>query len=577
MKKLNKIALLGVSAIAMAGLASCGDEVPAEKHFASADVDFNYCVDGEDYTLDYYVVSTIQFNNTSAKSGNVTWNFGDGTTSNEVNPKHKYTAAGTYNVTLTIDGVGSRQYPILIYDIVPALSVAEQSTEIVEFNNTTLSFNLELPNPENLKVRYEWTFPEGTTDAAGNKMETFTGYADENGNIEYPAPVKFSNIGSQRIEISTWFDLDGVNRRLEDTYLNVQVGVPTPAPTLYYAQRGGNIKAYKLLDPATLPAGTKIYPYDMGVSAGNMMLNLVYADVAGAEGTESWIYMLDCGKQYYYINDEDGVLGDGYINAMRPDGTGVNTVLTNVGGAAFNDPFQGYAHQGYLYYSDRNTGVSRVALSARGEVQGKNSSNNRDNYVWQNNLIPYYGRGIAYGAIHVGLERDSRGVWWWPKNYSGNAIYRFKDSDVYTTQKDAEKAALPFPVIMSGVKLRSFTIDESRKAMYMYRLSSGQGFAAYDLPGDTDAGKEASTTGFVALDCDPINTTADEGVFVCQLALDKESGRVYFCYRPSSTDTSKVPAGITYYDPATKKCVHYGEGNDLGLGICINPNKTKLF
>ena len=130
MKKLNKLALIGVSALAM-GMVSCGDEVPKEQHFPSAAVDFNYNVDGNEYTLDYYVVSTIQFNNTSSKSGAVHWDFGDGSSSTESNPTHKFTEAGVYQVTLTIDGVGSRTYPILIYDIVPALSVATQSTEIV--------------------------------------------------------------------------------------------------------------------------------------------------------------------------------------------------------------------------------------------------------------------------------------------------------------------------------------------------------------------------------------------------------------------------------------------------------------
>lgn len=573
--------MAGVAALSLM-LGACGEDTPDNKHFESADVDFNYNVDGDQYTLDYYVVSTIQFNNTSSKTGAIHWDFGDGTTSTDPNPQHKFKQAGVYRVTLTLDGVGSRTYPILIYDIVPALSIDQQSTDIVELNNTTMTFNLELPNPENLKVKYVWKFPEGTVDAAGNPVTTFTGYSDSQGNIEYPEAVKFKNLGSQKVEISTWFDVDGENRRLEDTYLNVQVGCDEPAATLYYAQKGGNIKAIKLVDQSKLPAGTKILPYDMGVSAGNMVMNLVYADVDGTDeegnpSKEGWIYILDAGKQYYYINDEDGVLGDGYINAMRTDGSGVNTVITNVGGPAFNDPFVGFATGGYMYYGDRNTGVSRISLKERGAVQGKNSSNNRDNYVFQNNLIPFYGRGIAYGAIHVGLYKDSKGTWWWPKNYSGNGIYRFKDTDIYTTQKEAEVKPLPYPVIMNGIKLRSFAIDEQRKAMYLWRLGSKPGFCHYDLPGDNDAGNENNTVGYVNMDADPVNTTADEGVFTCQLALDQETGRVYFCWRPNTGDTSNVPAGIAYYDPATKKVVHYGDANDLGMGICINPNKTKLF
>ena len=581
MKKFNKIALLGLSAIAVAGLVSCGDEIPNEQYIYGADVDFNYNVDGDEYTLDYYVVSTIQFNNTSSKTGSLRWDFGDGATSTDPNPKHKFETAGIYRVTLTIDGVGSKTYPILIYDIKPTLTVAEQSTDIVEFNNTTVTFNIELPNPENLKVKYVWTFPEGTTDTDGNTLTTFTGYADENGNVEYPSAVKFSNIGSQRVDISTWFDIDGENRRLEDTYLNVQVGTSEPAPTLYYANKGGNIKAFKLVDPASLPTGTKILPYDMGVSAGQMMQNIVYADVPNSEGEiEGWIYLLDAGKQYYYINDENGVLGDGQITAMRVDGTGVNTVITNVGGAAFNDPFQGCVYNGYLYYSDRNTGVSRIALTARGEVQGQNSDHNRDNYEFYNTVLPYYGRGISYGSIHTGLLRDSSGYWWWGKTYNGQGIFRFKDSDVYKTQKEAEAAPVPSPVVYSNGMLKAYTIDEQRKALYIYRTeSSSQGFAEYPLPAITE-GWMASTTNpskMVTLDADPINTTASEGVYVPQFALDKETGRVYFCYNSNNGDKSGIPTGVAYYDPATKTVKHYGNANDVGLGICINPNKTKLF
>lgn len=584
MKFLNIIAPLAAGLVAL-GTVSCSDDTPEYTHYEGKDVDFTYNVEGNEYTLDYYVVSAVRFNNTSAKSGAVTWDFGDGTTSNEPNPVHKFQEAGNYKVTLTIDGVGSRTYPIMIYDIVPNLTIAEQSTEIVEFNNTTISFNLELPNPEDLKVRYEWRFPEGTTTADGQPLTTFTGFS-ENGTVDYPGEVKFSNIGSQRIEISTWFDVDGVNRRLEDIYLNVQVGCQEPAATLYYAQRGGNIKALKLVDLSKLPAGTKVLPYDMGVSAGSTALNLAYADDDGydAEGNvekQGWIYISDAGKQYTYINDGDGMLGDGYINAMRTDGTGVNTVITNVGGPAFCDPFRTCVSAGYLYFSDRNQGISRTELTTRGGVIGTGKSGDtylRTDYVMKNNLIPYYNKGIAYGAVPVSIERDSRGVWWVAYGYNGYCVIRYQDSDIYKTQAEADKAVIPYPVIGSGNDYRAMTIDETRGALYTWNAATGkEGFYACPLPGDKEAPANMGATLYKAMEAEPINTTGSESVNTCQFALDKETGRVYFCWRPTATDSSKIPAGIVYYDPATKQIVHYSESSDLGLGICINPNKTKLF
>ncbi len=51
-----------------------------------------------------YAAVPIQFFNTSNNSQNFLWNFGDGTSSTDENPTHSYAGAGTYDVTLTING-----------------------------------------------------------------------------------------------------------------------------------------------------------------------------------------------------------------------------------------------------------------------------------------------------------------------------------------------------------------------------------------------------------------------------------------------------------------------------------------
>ena len=576
MKTFNKIVFLVLMA---ATVVSCIDKTPDYGNFASKDVDFTYRVDDDRYGLDFYVVSTVEFTNTSSKSGTVSWDFGDGTNSTEMNPSHKYAKAGLYQVTLTVDGVGTCTYPLLIYDITPVLSVAEQSATPVVINDVDVTLDIELPNPDNLTCKYVWTFPDGTHDAQGNVITTFEGYSHEDGTIDNPGKLTFSNIGSQRITLQTWFDINGENRRLDDSYVNVQVGSSIPAPTLYYAVLGGNIMAVKLVDLSLLPPGTKNLPFDMGVSSGNMPTTLVFAtektvtDSATIE--QDNVYILDCGKQYYYINDEAGNLGDGKITVMSADGQTANVMVTNVGGPAFNDPFQGCADATTLYYTDRNTGIRTMPLSARGEVEQTNYTSTAGYYV-VNNQLSYYGQGIAYGAIHTGLYLDRTGMFWWGKNYSGNGIYRFRSSDI---GKTGTGVPVPHPIVLETTQPRAFTLDEDLGALYVWMCKGGTpgpGFAHYPLPGPTAGLDYDQFVKFITMEANPENTTADEGVYTTQFAVDAATHFVYFGFRAAATE-GNYTTGLKYYNPESQTVVDFNGNRERILGLCINPRETHLF
>lgn len=552
---------------------ACVEKEPDYGNFAGNDVDFTYNVDGDEYTLDFYVVSTIQFNNTSAVSGQAKWDFGDGATSTDTNPKHKYREAGLYQVSLTIDGVGTRTYPLLIYDIAPILSVTEQSAPTVVINDVTVKLGIELPNPEHLECSYEWTFPDGTMTADGTPITTYKG--------ENPGELKFRNIGSQRIELKTYFDVNGENRRLQDSYVNVQVGSNVPAPTIYYAELGGNIKAYKLINKEDLPAGTKNMAFDMGVSSGNMPTTLVFGveKTVTDEGVteQDNIYILDCGKQYYYVNDENGTLGDGKITVMSADGSNVNIMVTNVGQQAFNDPFQGVADSEYLYYTDRNTGIRRIPLSARGEVESTVYSSTAGYFV-VNNQLAYYGQGIAYGAIHTGLYIDKSGTFWWGKNYSGYGIYRFSVGDI---GKTAPGTPLPHPIVLPTTQPRAFTLDEDLGYLYVWMTKGttpGVGFTQYPLPAESEGLDYDKYIKFIEMDADPINSTDAEGVYTTQMAVDHNDAnhRVYFGFRAAASE-KKYTTGLSYFNPATGTIEKFNDNNDKILGVCINPRLTQLF
>ena len=547
---------------------ACVESTPDYQNFPTKDVDFSFAVEGNEYSTDFYYVSTLQFKNTSSKSGAVKWDFGDGSTSTEPNPTHKYAQSGKYEVTLTLDGVGSRTYPILIMDIVPKMTVAEQSAETVVINDVDITIDLSLPNPDNLICKYIWKMPEGTTLADGTPITTFEGFSHEDGSIDNPGKLKFKNIGSQKIEVLTYFDINGENRRLADSYVNVQVGANVEAPTLYYACYGGNIKAYKLIDESQLPEGTKNLPFDMGVSSGVTPQNILFARVEDKD----YIYILDCGKNFCYQVDNDGVLGDGKITVMSADGSYANLVISNVGGHAFSDPFSGCVIGDNLYYNDRNTGFSVIPLTDRGKKETRINSNT-DSYFCSNQALGYYGRGIAYGAVHSALAQQSDGTWWWPKNYNASGIFRFKGNDIGKTD------AAPTEVLLNGATCKAFALDEKRGVFYCWLTSgaAGTGFAQFPIPAYTAGLTVLDYNKYIKHDAAPVAGTpaSFEALYVTQFAIDERNGNVYFGFMPNTGES--LTKGIHYYDYAAGVIKDIPALTDQAYGICINPNPTVLF
>ena len=96
----------------------------------------------------------------------------------------------------------------------------------------------------------------------------------------------------------------------------------------------------------------------------------------------------------------------------------------------------------------------------------------------------------------------------------------------------------------------------------------------FDLPADNVATAITDATSSFKMDADPINTTADEGVYVTQMAVDGETGNVYFGF--NSADANQT-TGLKYYDLANDKIVDVPAVTDKMLGIVINDNKSKLF
>lgn len=554
--------------VLVVSMASCIDNVPKEETLPSDAVSFDYRIEG-DYNLDYYVGSTILFTSTSPAQGEMVWNFGDGTEAvvrqdGQDTVRHFYQVAGTYNVKLTIADQTKSQV-IMISDIKPLLTINPIEGGLCEVNTSKVSFSLDVPNPQGLNIEYLWILPEGTKNVSGEIIETSTD--------TLPGDLVFSNVGSQTVRLQV--KLGG--RLLEEGIANVQVGYNKPVPTLYYAEVGGHLMAYKLIDDA--PEGMKNMPFDLGISSGQHAFNLLFQD--------SLLYMLDCGKQFYYVDDADKVLGDGKISVISKDGSRVETMITNAGQAAFDDPFYGYIDEDFLYYANRNTGIMKVSLKDRNKVYNATDYP----YFVQHTTLGYYNNGWGYGAIG-GMFGKVDDTWYWCKIYNGTGIFRFKESDILPaaiTQGDDTNVPQS-GICLNGMHPKSFTYDKANDKFCFTLMDEGyMGFYACSLSQLEEIGSSKTKAkpylltynglGFeVNISGSPaaIEGTGSEAVGICQMVLDNATGCVYFGFRNTKNDPTLAPTGIYRYNASSNAIEQIVEGPSI-YGITINPKESKLF
>ncbi len=592
--------------------AACVEHIPEAEVLPQEPVSFTYLIEGDYYPLDYYQYSEITFINTSATDGVAEWKFGDDATAEGNEVKHSYAKAGTHFVTLTITKNNgekvSKVQPLMIAPIKPLMSYSWDTTktDICEVLTSDVKVKVEIPNPEHRKIACTWYFPVGTKWAigAGEAVEddiyTDTIDAYDGSEAILPNDLRFGSVGSQTVRLSVTF-LDDNEQPIEtlgEAKVNVQVGYFREVPTLYYAVKGGNIKAIKLIPADELDTlkGMEISPFDLGVSSGEHPFNLLFGDET--------LFLLDPGKQFYYVNDEDGVLGDGQISAIAPDGSKVATVISNVGQAAFDDPFYGYIEGTDLYYANRNTGIVKLPTSTRDKVYSAAE------FPWfvQHATLNWYNQGINYGAIG-GCFGKIDGAWWWTKFYQAYGIFRFKDSDILKAAvSTGDKDKVPFggETLLQGMQPKAFVYDKKNDKFYFTMFSKdANGFYGCNTLADlttigsskTEVAKRAiKHENGAALEADISGAKpayeghGDECVGICQLALDELTSCVYFGYRPDANSTDAPKAGLMMYDPEAGVVVnlsnpdgviptggYYVGTNEEIYGCVINSTPSKLF
>ena len=457
--------------------------------------------------------------------------------------------------------------------------VAEHDNYIINITSASnatvreaVAMNVELnKHYASQALKFECIFPEDTKDEYGAVLSTLITTDIVR---DFPKSIRFWHVGSQQIKVKVYSG----NELIDICNINIQVGYDREVPTLYYAEVNGTIKAYKLTN-GNQPADMQIVPFDLGVRTQHAF-NLLFKNES--------LYVLDAGKQFYYVDDVQSNLGDGKISVIAKDGSKVETMISNVGGPAFQDPFYGYVDENNLYYSDRNQGIIKLPLSTRDAVYNAGEHP----YYVQHNTLGYYYNGWAYGAIG-GMFGKIDGVWHWTKFYNANGIFRFKDSDILDKAiSQPDRNLVPQDGIMlEGMMPKSFVYVPKHDKMLVHIMDAGYNgmyVATYDELESVGTSKNALRSYEITYDRMSFESnirgnlpakegTGSESVGITQMAYDEVNDCVYFAYRNNSYSSYMYPpTGIYSYNMATGEVTCLIEGVEA-YGLTVNNTPSKLF
>jgi gliding motility-associated-like protein len=153
---------------------SCGQTI---KDTVSVDVNQPPVIDLPILMASICPGGSVSFINGSANSASwdYSWNFGDGTTSSQMNPSHTFNTQGTYEISLTItddNGCSSSLIEGSQVIVNPQANAVFTSSSLEE---TTLDPTFELSNFSMNSSFYSWDFGDGTGSNNVNPVHTYEG------------------------------------------------------------------------------------------------------------------------------------------------------------------------------------------------------------------------------------------------------------------------------------------------------------------------------------------------------------------------------------------------------------------
>jgi PKD repeat protein len=120
--------------------------------------------------------NNVSFFNQSINGITYLWNFGDGTTSTNLNPTHTYAAGGTYTVTLAVTNNCGEVTHVRTVVLATAPAAGFTATPTTGCGPLSVQYQNSTTSTTSGAITYQWQFPGGTpaTSTAANPTVTYT-------------------------------------------------------------------------------------------------------------------------------------------------------------------------------------------------------------------------------------------------------------------------------------------------------------------------------------------------------------------------------------------------------------------
>ena len=302
------------------------------------------------------------------------WNFGDGTSSTDVQATHFFGTPGTYFVGLTVTTenqcVSSYQDTILVYKT-PVVSITGKDTICI---NSPEAFAGVLTAPDST-ITWQWSFGNGATSQAQNPSVTYSSAGDFN--IQLTAANKLGCSGTA------------------DHAVNV-VPLPTVAPVTnpiviisggsaqLNMNYSGPITSYTWIPPQNLECTDCSQPIANPMRTTDYVVQV--QDRYGCKNSGSVTVKVVCGDQNFFIP-----------NTFSPNGDGVNDVFYLRGSGLFRiNSLMIFNRWGEVVFEKRNLSINDPLSGWDGTYKGKKAK--PDVYIYQVEIVCNNGETIKYAG-----------------------------------------------------------------------------------------------------------------------------------------------------------------------------------